>query len=80
MGDGRLLKPMVKKGQKDGEVKRALADGRYDSTQNFKFLAEEGVDPAKTQKNHLCNTAKTKRNLFMTCRRYASESKWNLQC
>jgi len=52
VGDGRVLKPLVKKAQKHGEVKRALADGGYDSKENFNFLAEEGIDPAiKVRKN-----------------------------
>jgi len=52
VGDGGMLKPLVKKAQKHGNVKRALADGGYDSKENFNFLAEEGVDSAiKVRKN-----------------------------
>ncbi|MHA1712020.1 MAG: transposase [Candidatus Freyarchaeota archaeon] len=52
VGDGRMPKPLVKNAQKHGEVKRALADGGYDSKENFNFLAEEYIDPAiKVRKN-----------------------------
>lgn len=52
VSDGRMLKPLVKKAQKHGEVKRALVDGGYNFKENLNFLAEEGVDPPiKVRKN-----------------------------
>ena len=51
-GDGRMLKPLVKKAEKHCRVVKVSADGAYDSRKNFAFLAERGIEPAiKVRKN-----------------------------
>lgn len=55
VGDGRMLKSLVRDtviniGQTN--VKRVLADGAYDSRDNFQFLHDNDIDPAiKVRKN-----------------------------
>ena len=51
-GDGRMLKPLVERAQRHCRVVKALADGAYDSRENFEFLAEKGIEAAiKVRKN-----------------------------
>jgi len=51
-GDGRMLKPLVEQAQRHCRVVKALADGAYDSRENFAFLAEKGIEAAiKVRKN-----------------------------
>jgi len=41
-GDGRMLKPLVEGASTKGRGTRVLADGAYDSKQNFHYLVGEG--------------------------------------
>ena len=43
--DGKRLKKLVKKASKNVRVKRVLADGAYDSRENFSFLSDQGIKP-----------------------------------
>lgn len=43
--DGKRLRRLVKRAEKNVRVKRVLADGAYDSKENFNFLAERGIKP-----------------------------------
>jgi len=43
--DGRRLKRLVKKASKNFRVKRVLADGAYDSRENFTFLSDNNIKP-----------------------------------
>jgi len=43
--DGRRLKRLIKKAREKVRVKRVLADGAYDSRENFNFLSENHVKP-----------------------------------
>lgn len=50
--DGRMLKPLVDKACEKANVVRVLADGAYDSRENFSYLAEKGIEPAiRVRKN-----------------------------
>ena len=56
VGDGRMLKSLVKDTtinvQQQTNIKRVLADGAYDSRDNFQFLHDNDIDPAiKVRKN-----------------------------
>jgi len=44
--DEGKIGPLVKKAQRKVRVKRVLGDGGYDSHENFKFLAADGVEAA----------------------------------
>jgi len=43
--DGKRLKRLVKKASKNMRVKRVLADGAYDSRDNFNFLSNNHIKP-----------------------------------
>jgi hypothetical protein len=52
VSDGSQMEPLVQEAVSKNEVKRAYADGAYDSRANFNFLASNKVDPAiKVRKN-----------------------------
>lgn len=44
-GDGRMLKPLVEQASQSTPVSRAVADGAYDSKNNFHYLASRGIEP-----------------------------------
>lgn len=43
--DGKRLKRLVKKAKENVKVKRVLADGAYDSRENFAFLSDNNIKP-----------------------------------
>jgi IS5 family transposase len=43
--DAKRLKSLVEKASKGHVVGRVLADGAYDSRENFRFLADQGIEP-----------------------------------
>ena len=50
--DGKKLKQLVKEASARGEVVKAIADGAYDSRDNFRFLADNNIEPViKVRKN-----------------------------
>jgi hypothetical protein len=52
VSDGRMLKPLVEEASTKAEVKKVIGDGAYDSRENFRFLAERGIQPCiKVRKN-----------------------------
>ncbi|MCR4405231.1 MAG: transposase, partial [Candidatus Acetothermia bacterium] len=44
--EGKKLKPLVKKAQREVRVKEVLGDSGYDSHENFEFLAASGIEAA----------------------------------
>lgn len=55
VGDGRMLKSLIRDtaiNVQQTNIKRVLADGAYDSRDNFQFLHDNDIDPAiKVRKN-----------------------------
>ncbi|MEO9295544.1 MAG: IS5 family transposase [Nitrososphaera sp.] len=50
--DSRVLKKLVKGASENNDVGRVLADGAYDSKENFHYLADNGIEAAiKVKKN-----------------------------
>ena len=50
--DGRVLKKLVDHASENNNVKRVIADGAYDSKNNFRYLSDIGVQAAiKVKKN-----------------------------
>lgn len=50
--DGGMLKPLVEGASSKAEVTKVIGDGAFDSRENFRFLAERGIDPIiKVRKN-----------------------------
>jgi len=46
--EGEMLKPLIEK----AKIKRALADGAFDSRENFNYLSQIGIEPCiKVRKN-----------------------------
>ena len=45
VGDGRMLKPLVEEASTKVKVVKALADGAFDSKENFRYLARKGIEP-----------------------------------
>ena len=48
MPDGKVMKKLVKhilNGNHNEKVRSVLADGAYDSNENFKFLNDKGLNP-----------------------------------
>src|SRR5215831_12951401 len=50
--DGKILKKLVDDASENNKVKRVLADGMYDSNNNFRYLSKNHVKPGiKTRSN-----------------------------
>lgn len=50
--DGKVQKKLVDHASENNDVRRVLADGAYDSKENFQFLADRGIEAAiKVKKN-----------------------------
>ena len=50
--DGRMLKKLVDNASENNKVKRVLADGMYDSNNNFRYLSNHHIKPGiKTRSN-----------------------------
>lgn len=50
--DGRMLKNLVDNASENNKVKRVLADGMYDSNNNFRYLSNHHIKPGiKTRSN-----------------------------
>jgi len=50
--DGRMLKNLVDNASENNKVKRVLADGMYDSNNNFRYLSKKRIKPGiKTRSN-----------------------------
>lgn len=48
--DGEKLVPLVRKARRKAKVQRVLGDGGYDTHDNFKFLATEGIEARQGSK------------------------------
>ncbi len=50
--DGTRLKKLIKKTSKNANIGKVIADGAYDSKDNFRFLSSNGIEPAiKVRRN-----------------------------
>jgi IS5 family transposase len=50
--DGKMLKNLVDNTSENNKVKRVLADGMYDSNNNFRYLSKKRIRPGiKTRSN-----------------------------
>ncbi len=45
VGDGKMLKSLVKKASTSGSVGKLIGDGAYDSKANFQMLHDRGIEP-----------------------------------
>jgi predicted Fe-Mo cluster-binding NifX family protein len=44
--DGSRLKKLVSNASENNDVKRVIADGAYDSKENFRYLFDNGIEAA----------------------------------
>jgi IS5 family transposase len=44
-GDERMLQPLVEEASKKAKVAKAIGDGAYDTKSNFRYLAENEIEP-----------------------------------
>jgi hypothetical protein len=52
VGDGRMLRPLVEEASKKGKIAKMIGDGAYDTKSNFRYLAENEIEPViKVRKN-----------------------------
>jgi len=52
VGDGRMLQPLVEEASKKAKIAKTIGDGAYDTKSNFRYLAENGIEPViKVRKN-----------------------------
>jgi transposase len=50
--DGKVLKKLIDNASENNKVKRVLADGMYDSDNNFRYLSKNHIKPGiKTRRN-----------------------------
>ena len=50
--DGKILKKLVDDASENNKIKRVLADGMYDSNNNFRYLSKNHIKPGiKTRSN-----------------------------
>jgi hypothetical protein len=50
--DSKVMKKLVDHASENNDVKRALADGAYDSKSNFQYLSDNGIEAAiKVRRN-----------------------------
>lgn len=50
--DGRMLKPLVEEASSKANVEKVIGDGAFDTKENFRYLADRGIEPIiKVRKN-----------------------------
>jgi Transposase DDE domain len=53
--DGKVLKKLIDNASKNNKVKRALADGMYDSNNNFRYLSKNHIKPGIKTRRLTCH-------------------------
>ena len=57
--DGKVLKKLIDNASENNKVKRVLADGMYDSNNNFRYLSKNHIKPGiKTRLGEYVNARK----------------------
>jgi len=79
VGDGRMLKSLVRSTiATQTNVKRVLADGAYDSKDNFQFLHDNDIDPAiKVRKNSSIKSMGCYTRKMRVLQQLSDFDKWN---
>jgi len=79
VGDGRMLKSLVRDASINAQtnIKRVLADGAYDSRDNFQFLHDNNIDPAiKVRKNSSVKSMGCYTRKMATLQQLSDLDKW----
>ena len=75
--DGRMLKNLVDSASGNNKVKRVLADGMYDSNNNFRYLSNNHIKPGiKTRSNSKVKSTNCHARNMSVLRQQTSLKRW----
>ena len=75
--DGQVLKRLVDRTSEKNRVKRALADGTYDSNSNFRYLTQNHIQAGiKTRRNSKVNSTNCKSRNMAVLRQQRNIKRW----
>ena len=75
--DGQVLKRLVDRTSEKNRVKRALADGTYDSNSNFRYLSQNHIQAGiKTRRNSKVNSTNCKSRNMAVLRQQRNIKRW----
>jgi IS5 family transposase len=75
--DGKMLKKLVDDASENNKVKRVLADGMYDSNNNFRYLSKNHIKPGiKTRRNSKVKSTNCSARNISVLRQQTSLKRW----
>jgi hypothetical protein len=75
--DGKMLEKLVDIASDNNKVKRVLADGMYDSNNNFRYLSEKHIKPGiKTRRNSKVKSTNCSARNIAVLRQQTSLKRW----
>jgi Transposase DDE domain len=75
--DGKMLKKLVDNASENNDVKGALADGMYDSNNNFRYLSKNHIKPGiKTRSNSKVKSTNCQARNMSVVRQQANLKRW----
>ena len=75
--DGKILKKLVDDASENNKVKRVLADGMYDSNNNFRYLSKNHIKPGiKTRSNSKVKSTNCQARNMSVIRQQTNLKRW----
>jgi IS5 family transposase len=75
--DGKMLQKLVDGASENNKVKRVLADGMYDSNNNFRYLSKNHIKPGiKTRRNSKVKSTNCSARNISVLRQQTSLTRW----
>src|SRR5919106_3661762 len=75
--DGKMLKKLVDNASENNDVKGVLADGMYDSNNNFRYLSKNYIKPGiKTRSNSRVKSTNCQARNMSVVRQQANPKRW----
>jgi hypothetical protein len=75
--DGKMLKKLVDNASENNDVKGVLADGMYDSNNNFRYLSKNHIKPGiKTRSNSKVKSTNCQARNMSVVRQQANLKRW----
>jgi IS5 family transposase len=75
--DGKMLKKLVDNASENNDVKGVLADGMYDSNNNFRYLSKNHIKPSiKTRSNSKVKSTNCQARNMSVVRQQANLKRW----
>jgi IS5 family transposase len=75
--DGKMLKKLVDNASENNDVKGVLADGMYDSNNNFRYLSKNHIKPGiKTRSNSKVKSTNCQARNMSVVRQQANPKRW----